>query len=95
MIGPTMMPAPHIAIACPCFSRGLMSSRNVWLSGTIAAPKSPCRMRKPTIEPRFQLSPHAIEESTKPTTEVRNTLRRPNLSETQPVIGVMIAAATM
>ncbi len=55
-IGPTMMPAPQIAIAWPCFSRGLMSSRTACDSGTSAAPKTPCSRRKSTISVRLQAS---------------------------------------
>ena len=46
MIGATMMPAPHTAIAWPCRSRGLMSMMTDCDSGASAAPKAPCRMRK-------------------------------------------------
>ena len=41
-IGPTMMPAPQMAMAEPWRSFGLMSSRKVCDSGTIAAPNTPC-----------------------------------------------------
>ncbi len=95
MIGPTMIPAPQSAMACPAFSRGLMSSRKVCDSGTMAAPKTPCSSRKPTIEGRLQDRPQAIEASVKPTIETRNSSRLPIRSASQPVTGVMIAAATM
>ena len=39
--------------------------------------------------------PQSIEATVKPTTEMRNSSRRPMRSESQPVSGVMIAAATM
>ena len=90
-----MMPAPHIAIAWPWRSFGLMSSRNVWESGTMAAPKTPCRRRKSTIVSRLHAMPHSMEETVNPTTEVRNSSLRPSRSASQPVTGVMIAAATM
>ena len=41
MIGPTMMPAPQIAMARPCSSRVLMFRSTVWESGTSAAPQMP------------------------------------------------------
>ena len=36
-----------------------------------------------------------MEVTVKPTTEVRNSSLRPKRSDSQPVTGVMIAAATM
>ncbi len=95
MIGPTMMPAPHIAIAEPCRSFGLMSSRKVCDSGTIAAPNRPCSRRKNTMDSRFHDRPQAIELTVKPTIEVKNSSRRPMRSDSHPVTGVMMAAATM
>ena len=95
MIGPTMMPAPHSAIAEPWRSLGLMSSRKVCDSGTIAAPNRPCSTRKSTMLSRLQETPHSIDITVKPTTVVRNSSLRPNRSASQPVTGVMIAAATM
>ena len=44
---------------------------------------------------RLQAMPQGIEVTTKPTTEVRNSSLRPKRSASQPVTGVMIAAATM
>jgi len=45
MIGPTMMPAPKSAIACPIFSRGLMSSMIACASGASTAPQTPWMTR--------------------------------------------------
>ena len=95
MIGPTMMPAPHIAIAEPWRSFGLMSSRKVCDSGTMAAPNRPCSRRKATMLSRLHDTPQAIDVTVKPTTEPRKTSLRPSLSDSQPVTGVMMAAATM
>jgi hypothetical protein len=39
--------------------------------------------------------PHSIDVTIKPITEVRNSDLRPNLASSQPVAGMMIAAATM
>ena len=95
MIGPTMMPAPHSAIACPAFSRGLMSRRKVCDKGTMAAPKTPCIRRKVTMDGRLQAMPQAIEVATKPMIEIRNSSRLPSRSASQPVTGVMIADETI
>ncbi len=95
MIGPTMIPAPHIAIACPCRSRGLMSRRKVCDKGTMAAPKTPCNRRKNTIEVRLQAPAQATDAATKPAMERMKNSLRPMRSAIQPVSGVMIAAATM
>ena len=56
-----MMPAPQIAIAWPCRSRGLMSRSTDCDSGTSAAPKTPCRMRKSTISSRLVAMPQSTE----------------------------------
>ena len=95
MIGPTMMPAPQIAIAWPCSSFGLMLRSTVWESGTSAAPNRPCSTRKRIISSRLVAKPQAIEATTKPAVETMNSSRSPKRSESQPVTGVMIAAATM
>ena len=95
MIGAIMMPAPHIAIAWPCRSRGLMSMSTACDSGAIEAPKAPWARRNMTISSRPNAVPHSAEEAMKPTTETMKTRFRPKLSESQPVIGVAIAAATM
>ncbi len=95
MIGPTMMPAPQIAIALPCSSRLLILRSTVCDSGTSAAPQMPCRVRKTTISPRLVAAPQAIEVRMKPPTETMKSSRSPIRSESQPVTGVMIAAATM
>ena len=44
---------------------------------------------------RFQARPHSIDVMVKPTMEIRNSSRRPMRSASQPVTGVIIAAATM
>ena len=72
-----------------------MSIRKSCDSGTIDAPNTPCMRRNSTIVSRLQASPHKSEKKTKPTTEPRNSSLRPNLSDSQPVIGVTMAAATM
>ncbi len=72
-----------------------MSSRVDWARGISAAPAMPCRKRKATIWPRLWAAPHRAEVMVNPATETRNTVLRPSLSDSQPVSGVMIAAATM
>ena len=44
---------------------------------------------------RLHDTPQSIDMTVKPTTEIRNSSLRPNRSDSQPVTGVMIAAATM
>ncbi len=95
MIGATMMPMPHTAIAWPWRSRGLMSRMTDCDSGASAAPKAPCRMRNSTISLRLRAVPHSADEATKPATQTANSRLRPILSDSQPVIGVRIACATM
>ena len=95
MIGPTMMPAPQMAMAWPCFSLGLMSSSTDCESGTRAAPNVPCRTRNITISVRLVEMPHSMEASVKPPMAIRNRRLRPSRSAAQPVTGVAMAAATM
>ena len=95
MIGATMMPAPQIAIAWPCRSRGLMSRMTDCESGASAAPKAPCSRRNSDHLARLKAMPQSAEATTKPTTQIMNSRLRPMWSESQPVIGVAIAAATM
>ena len=95
MIGPTMMPAPQIAMARPCSSLGLMLRSTVCESGTSAAPNTPCSTRKRIISSRLVARPQAIEATTKPAVETMKSSRSPMRSLSQPVTGVMIAAATM
>ncbi len=94
-IGPTMMPAPQIAIACPTFCGGLMSSSTACDSGTRAAPNTPCSSRAATIPPSEVAMPHSAEATVKPTIETMKTLRRPQREHSQPVSGKAMAEATM
>src|SRR5260370_1455575 len=57
---------PHTAIAWPCFSRGLMSSRMDCESGTSEAPKIPCSNRDATICARLSDNPHSADATVKP-----------------------------
>ena len=90
-----MTPTPHNAMAEPCFSRGQVSSRTACDSGTSAAPQRPCSSRNRTIWPRVWARPHKTEATVNPATWTRNSRLRPNRPASQPVGGVMIAAATM
>ena len=72
-----------------------MSRSTVWESGTSAAPKMPCSTRKRIISSRLVAMPQAIDAAMKPAVETMNSSRRPKRSASQPVTGVMIAAATM
>ena len=44
---------------------------------------------------RLHATPQSMDITVKPTTAIRNSSLRPNRSASQPVTGVMIAAATM
>lgn len=62
-------------------------------TGTIIAPPMPCRMRAST---RCQIEvekPHRIEPMTNTAIASRKTLRAPNRSATQPLIGMNTARA--
>ena len=72
-----------------------MSSITAWLSGTSAAPNTPCNSRKPTICSIVCATPHSIEASVKPAAQTMNSFLRPNRIAVQPSGEVMIAAATM
>ena len=48
-----------------------------------------------TSSARLVAAPHSAEAIVKPATEIRNTYLMPNRPASQPVSGVMIAAATM
>ena len=72
-----------------------MSSRIDCDSGTSAAPNTPCSRRAPTICTSVSDSPHSADATVKPaidTISSRFTLSR---SDSQPVSGVAIAAATI
>jgi len=86
---------PQIAIAGPWRSGGLMSSRIAWLIGMSAAPNMPWSSRKPTSSPRLVAMPHSPEAMVKPMIEICISRLRPIRPASQPVSGVMIAAATM
>ena len=95
MIGPTMMPMPQIDIALGWSLGALMSSITVWLKGLRNAAVMPWRMRKATISSSVCAAPHMAEAMTKPTVAIRNRLREPIRSESQPVIGIAMAEATI
>ena len=72
-----------------------MSSIVAWLSGTSAAPNTPCSRRKSTISVSDCATPHSIEATVKPTRQVMNRFLRPKRAASQPTGAVMMAAATM
>ncbi len=55
----------------------------------------PWRMRNATISSRLCAAPHSAEAMMKPTVAIRNRLREPIRSESQPVIGIAMAEATI
>ena len=95
MIGPIMIPMPHMAIICGWRLGRLVSIIAAWLSGEMNAPAAPWSARKITISVMFCAMPHSIEAITKPTTEKMNRRREPILSASQPVIGMATATATI
>ncbi len=72
-----------------------MSSSTACDSGISAAPNTPCNRRNSTISTRELEMPHTADATVKPPMETWNTILRPSLPASQPVSGVMIAAATM
>ena len=94
-MGPRIAPAPQMAMAWPCFSGGLMSSSTAWESGIRAAPNTPWSRRNSTISTRLPAMPQSMEATVKPAMEIRNRVLRPIRWASQPVIGVIRAAATI
>ena len=94
-MGPIITPAPKIAIAVPCFSRGLMSNNVAWASGTMNAPATPWTARNSTISVRFWATAHSKDAPVKTITDQTNNGLRPILSASQPVIGMAMAEATI
>ena len=88
-------PLPTSAIAWPCFSRGLMSNRVAWASGTMNAPPTPWNARKATISTSDVAVAHSTEAKVNTTTEIRSRRLRPTRSASQPLIGSAIAEATI
>ena len=72
-----------------------MSSSTACDSGTRAAPNTPCSSRNTTISGSDCATPHSTEATVKPATATRNSRLRPKRAASQPVGGVMMAAATM
>ena len=72
-----------------------MSSITAWLSGTSAAPKTPCSRRNATICSMVWAMPHSIEAAVKPAAQTTNSFLRPKRIAPQPSGEVMIAAATI
>ncbi len=88
-------PMPQIAMARPKSLGGLMSNSTAWDSGTSAAPPTPCRKRNSTICVSDSANPQSADATVKMKTEIRNTRRRPNWPASQPVSGMVMAAATI
>src|SRR3984957_20445933 len=94
-MGPTITPMPHTAMACPCFSRGLISSRMDCDKGTSDAPKIPCSSREATICVKVSESPQNADASMNPAIEITSKRLSLSRSESHPVSGVAMAAAMM
>ena len=63
MIGATIMPMPHTAIAIACSRGGNVSIRMACDSGIIAAPAAPCIRRKSTIWLSDCATPHSADDT--------------------------------
>ena len=72
-----------------------MRSSTACDNGINAAPHTPCSKRKRTIWARLSAKPHSAEATVKPATEIRKIRLMPKAPASQPVSGVMIAAATI
>ena len=73
-----------------------MSSSTACDSGTSAAPNDALQQAEQHhLGQARPAMPHSTEATVKPTIETRNSRLRPKRSASQPVSGVMIAAATM
>ncbi len=64
-------------------------------SGTSAAPNTPCSRRNTTISFSDPATPHSIEETVKPTSEIRYSRFRPKRAASHPTGAVMMAAAVI
>src|ERR1700747_3698968 len=71
-----------------------MRSSTACDNGIKAAPHIPCSKRKSTIWGRICAKPHSAEATVKPATEIRKTPLMSKVPASQPVSGVIIAAAT-
>ena len=70
MIGATIRPTPHVAIASCCSAGGNVSIRMACDDGTIAAPAAPWIRRKTTIWSSDAAAPHSAEATTKTDTDI-------------------------
>ena len=96
MIGPTMIPAPQIAIALPCSSlRVDVEQHRLRQRHQRGAEDALQQCGRAPSRSRLVAIPQSIEVTTKPATEAMKSSRSPIRSESQPVTGVMIAEATM
>ncbi len=63
MIGATIIPIPHTAIAIACSRGGKVSIRIACDNGIIAAPAAPCIRRKKTIWLSDCATPHSADDT--------------------------------
>src|SRR5438445_5069095 len=94
-MGPMVTAITQIDIARAWFLGGLISSRTACDMGTSAAPDKPCNNRAITICGSVCARPHNAEAIVNPISEATNTRRRPIRPASQPLKGIMMAAATM
>ena len=74
--------------------RGVARTRTSLASGVIIAPPMPWMKREITNAPREPETAHRIEPITNTPIAARNTLRAPNRSAIQPLIGMNMASET-
>ena len=90
-----MIPPPNKAIAWPWRSRGLISNKVACANGTRNAPLIPWRIRKATISGRLVAIAQSKEAMVNPITASRISLFLPIRSASHPLIGMVMAAATI
>jgi hypothetical protein len=95
MIGPSITPTPHSAMAGPCCALGKLSRVIAWDSGTSGAPNRPWQLRHRISSGSEVASPHRSVLTVKPQTAPTSRRLRPSRAASQPVGGVAIAVATM
>ena len=93
IIGPTITLAPNSAIARGCSEGRLILKMMLCPSGPSEAPPIPCKTRNATIWGMLVAIPHSTDETTNRVMDDRNSMRMPSRSASQPLIGVIIAAA--
>ena len=93
--GPIIFVMPKIAITKLCWLRGYVSRSIAWLNGTSGAPAAPWTIRQKMSSLRDVDAPQKNVDAANKKAHQTIVDRRPNLSASQPLIGVTTAVATM